>query len=204
MSGSEVQAPKFTRNMTDRFLPSWEQALGDRATLPTKGMEVGVFEGRSTLAFLERFLQHPDSIIVAVDRFDDVWQDQFFHANLGHLIATPERPNKVHVRKGDSFDVLTALYVEMASERQEAFDFIYLDASHYTWDVFSDLAVSFRLLKVGGVLICDDYEYQPYPKTPRVEWIVPKRAIDAFETCYGPKVERLDSHERQRIFRRVE
>lgn len=204
MSAPEVQTPKFTRNMTDRFLPSWEKALGDRATLPTKAIEVGVFEGRSTLAFVERFLQHPDSSIVAIDRFDDVWQHQFFHANLGHLIATTERPNKVHVRKGDSFDCLTALYVEMLAEGSSAFDFIYLDASHYTWDVFSDLALSFRLLKVGGVMICDDYDYAPYPKAPRVEWIVPKRAIDAFESCYGLRIERLESHERQRIFRRVE
>ncbi|HEV7278655.1 MAG TPA: class I SAM-dependent methyltransferase [Pirellulaceae bacterium] len=190
--------------MTDRFLPSWEKALGDRATLPTKGMEIGVFEGRSTLAFVERFLQHPDSCIVAVDRFDDVYQDQFFHANLGHLIATPERPNKVNVRRGDSFDVLTALYVESLTDGSSGFDFIYLDGSHYTWDVFSDLALSFRLLKIGGVLICDDYDYAPSPKTPRVEWVLPKRAIDAFEACYGPKIERLESHERQRIFRRLE
>jgi predicted O-methyltransferase YrrM len=190
--------------MTDRFLRSWEQALGDRSTRATKAIEIGVFEGRSTLAFVERFLQHPDSSIVAVDRFDDVYQERFFHANLGHLIATPERPNKVHVRKGDSFDCLTALYAEMIAKSQDGYDFIYVDASHYMWDVFSDLALTFRLLKVGGVMICDDYDYTPYPKAPRVEWIVPKRAIDAFESCYGPKIERLDSHERQRIFRRVE
>jgi predicted O-methyltransferase YrrM len=58
----------------------------------------------------------------------------------------------VTVVRGQSRDVLPRW-------RDESFDFIYLDGSHYYEDVKSDIALSKRLLKPDGAILCgDDYE----------------------------------------------
>ena len=39
------------------------------------------------------------------------------------------------------------------------FDFVYIDAGHSASDVLTDAILSFHLLKVGGVIVFDDYSY---------------------------------------------
>jgi predicted O-methyltransferase YrrM len=39
------------------------------------------------------------------------------------------------------------------------FDFIYIDGSHLSFDCYSDLLISWRLLARGGLLAIDDYLY---------------------------------------------
>jgi predicted O-methyltransferase YrrM len=56
--------------------------------------------------------------------------------------------------KGDSYEVL----FEMMKENKK-FDFIYIDGSHLSFDCYSDLMISWRLLVRGGVLAIDDYLY---------------------------------------------
>lgn len=40
---------------------------------------------------------------------------------------------------------------------ENKFDFIYVDGLHLSQDVLYDALLSFDLLKVGGILIFDDY-----------------------------------------------
>src|SRR5690606_5590508 len=56
------------------------------------------------------------------------------------------------------------------------FDVIYIDGSHLAKDVISDLVLSHPLLKKGGILICDDYDWEIY-KDPLKK---PKTSIDFF------------------------
>lgn len=61
-------------------------------------------------------------------------------------------------------------------------DAIYIDGSHEGQDVMANAVMSWRLLKVGGVLLFDDYEW-PGEGRRRV---LPKVAIDAFCTLVEP------------------
>ena len=56
--------------------------------------------------------------------------------------------------KGDSYEVL----FEMLRENR-IFDFIYIDGSHLSFDCYSDLILSWKLLNRGGLLAIDDYLY---------------------------------------------
>jgi predicted O-methyltransferase YrrM len=58
--------------------------------------------------------------------------------------------------RGLSADVLPELMVE-----GRRFDFIYIDGSHVAPDVLLDAAMSFALLKPGGILAFDDYDWSP-------------------------------------------
>jgi predicted O-methyltransferase YrrM len=66
----------------------------------------------------------------------------------------------------------------------ELYDLIYVDGCHHSTDVLLDAQLSFPLLKVGGIMIFDDYTW----KAPLPEGInpvySPKMAIDTFTTLY--------------------
>ena len=59
------------------------------------------------------------------------------------------------------------------------YSLIYIDGAHEGMNVFEDAVLSFRLLKAGGILVFDDYEWTSKNRT-----IMPKRAIDAFLAIY--------------------
>ena len=56
--------------------------------------------------------------------------------------------------KGDSAEKLLGLPAK-------SFDVIYIDADHNAGAVFLDAAQAWRLLKDDGVLIFDDYNWEP-------------------------------------------
>lgn len=65
------------------------------------------------------------------------------------------------------------------------FDLIYIDGSHEAPDVLSDATLSFPLLKVGGVMIFDDYLWRSARGGPLHS---PKLAVDAFLNIYFHKM----------------
>jgi len=139
-------------------------------------LEVGSFEGRSALWFLENILTHPTSSMTCVD----IWSGDFekiFDAN----IRTYGHPQKVVKIKGSSEEVLRGLQIGR-------FDFIYIDGSHIAKNVLVDAILGWGLLKPGDIIIFDDYNWGGFKS-----WVVPhstpKRAVNAFLDVFGPYVE---------------
>ncbi len=65
------------------------------------------------------------------------------------------------------------------------FDLIYIDGSHSTNDVMADVVLSWGLLKVGGMLIMDDYRWH-------TDWPIglrPGFAINSFISAYSREIE---------------
>jgi predicted O-methyltransferase YrrM len=65
---------------------------------------------------------------------------------------------------------------------EKKFDLIYLDGSHKTEDVFSDLILSTFLLNDKGLIIVDDYSM-----LIKEHGICPKQAVDIFISLYKNK-----------------
>ena len=40
---------------------------------------------------------------------------------------------------------------------KESFDFIYIDPSHQAPDILTDAVLAFKLLRLSGVMVFDDY-----------------------------------------------
>ncbi|CAG8741307.1 12921_t:CDS:1, partial [Dentiscutata heterogama] len=80
-----------------------------------------------------------------------------------------------------SLNALTKLNYESKIK----FDFIYIDGSHVASNVLADAILAWNLLKDGGIMIFDDYEWDRYKE----EYNNPKIAIDAFIKCYNPQIE---------------
>ncbi len=127
-------------------------------------LEIGSFEGRSCIWFLENILTHPTSSITCVDVFSGNWEYLF-----DHNIRISGLRDKVKKMKGTSGSVLPNL-------REDSFDIIYVDGSHEAANVLMDAVAGWLLLKPGGIMIFDDYEWEP-EKPPERR---PKIAVDLF------------------------
>jgi predicted O-methyltransferase YrrM len=166
------QGATFAFDWFSRHVPLWKVLLAEIAAQPIRILEIGVFEGRSTLWLMENVARHPESRLFYVDTF----QGSAEHAgNLPSDLAARFAENLAAHRArlvgfhGRSFDGLRQL-------SENFFDFIHIDGSHTAPDVLSDAVLSWPLLKAGGLLAFDDYEWSEFPD-PRQ---CPKLAVDAF------------------------
>jgi hypothetical protein len=180
---------RFTSDYVTPFQQSWRRALHAWIDVPdVQGLEVGSFEGRSAIWFLQNILTHPTSRLTCIDTFDFAGQGSTvsgvaergsglqnrFDQNLSILGLT----QRVHKYEGRSQERLRVLPLDH-------YQFAYLDGSHLTCDVLEDLVLMWRLLRTGGVLILDDYAYRRNHFTDALA--DPGFAIDAFTSCFAGK-----------------
>ena len=150
-------------------------------------LEIGSYEGRSTVWTVENMMEEGGEIICidtweggeehVMQKINMNYVEQNFDHNM-RVLKDNFQNRWVDKRKGVSVEKLN----ELLSEKQ-SFDFIYIDGSHQAPDVLTDACLSWALLKVGGVMVFDDYGWgEPLPPTHK-----PKMAIDAFVKVYQEK-----------------
>jgi predicted O-methyltransferase YrrM len=167
---------EFTRN-----IPVWEKALQ-----PYKGqpdvhyLEFGVNYGRAAIWVLENILTHESAKLTGMDIFPDgldfeeVYLSNLKTSGLGHKATTIKGYSQFELRKLPL----------------NSFDIIYIDADHRAKAVMSDAALSWELLKNGGLIIFDDYLWHN-EKLP--DELLPRLAIDSFVSCYRDVLEIVHS-----------
>ncbi len=154
--------------------PFWRSVFQDYGPhRPINFMEVGCQEGGATTWFLEHLLSHPDSRMTAVDIFPPR-----VYETLTHNITVGGWARKTSIYRGKSGEVLRTFPLY-------SFDVIYVDGLHAALAVIEDAILSWRLLKEGGILLFDDYEWtgQPSPLNR------PKPSIDFFLQSFVGKYE---------------
>jgi predicted O-methyltransferase YrrM len=103
---------------------------------------------------------------------------EIFYENVrrgGHV-------GRVFLYEGRSAEVLA--WMAATDGFRESFHFIYIDGSHLAKDVFIDAALSWNLLKIGGLIGFDDYHWGD-PNDPLRR---PQIAIDAFERVFADRL----------------
>jgi predicted O-methyltransferase YrrM len=181
---------KFTAN----WFGSEEQIEDLRSILPDsnseiKMLEIGSYEGRSTVWFLDNLLRNEKSTITCIDPWMDYSQDEKslnsydsetsewkFGTNkiidtFLYNIETSNKSNKVIVERGLSSKVLPKLLLN-----ENKYDIIFIDGNHVAPFVLLDAVLSWDLLKVGGIMIFDDYLWMP----EKHKSLTPKIAVDSF------------------------
>ncbi|MGA3303684.1 MAG: class I SAM-dependent methyltransferase [Methylovirgula sp.] len=158
MSMAQWYAGKeFSSDWTSMHFPTWSLVLKHLCERPCEILEIGSWEGRSAIFFLE-FL--PQSRLTCVDTFGGGVEnlasptesreipliEKRFDANLGPY---GPRVEKIKARSVTALDRLT--------EAHAAFDVIYIDGSHLRDDVMVDSLLAWPLLRPAGILIWDDY-----------------------------------------------
>jgi predicted O-methyltransferase YrrM len=142
-------------------IPHWltvfdQHELRDR---DIKVLEIGSWEGLSSYFLLQTL---PRAQLTCVD----TWAGNDEHAGsavLGRIEGnfdanlTPFR-DRLTKFKGTSFAFFSTLSPSVE------FDLVYVDGSHYVDDVLLDAIKGFEHLKVGGVMIFDDYFWRYYER----------------------------------------
>lgn len=166
---ADGSAYEYSSDWTTPHTQLWMRHLARFSNEPdVHGLEIGCFEGRSSIWFLERIVSHPTARMTCIDVFPESIEKRFDH-NL-QVSGLSERMTK---RKGYSQDVLRTL-------ESETFDFVYIDGCHLASCVLTDAVLAWDLLRPGGLIIFDDYLWElEKPKTQR-----PKLAIDTFVAIF--------------------
>ncbi len=199
--------PRFTEDYFTQHIPHWEALFfGELAwdpEAPRRVVEIGSFEGRSTLWFLEHLLRHPGSRITCIDTFaggaeHTAAQTEGLYERFLANLEESGQAQKVEVLRMDSFAGLTQLFASGVRA-----DLVYVDGSHEAPDVLADLVLAFRLLPPGGVVLCDDYLWSR-EETARADVLgCPKLAIDAFTNIHRRRIDLLEwGYAWQHAFRR--
>jgi hypothetical protein len=179
----------FSDDWFTRKLPIFRKALEPYKGKPGLSyLEVGAYEGRSLLWMLENILTDPGATATAIDPLEgDV--ERVYTANL----RKSGQQRKVRTIVGYS-------QVELRRLSVDSYDIVYIDGSHTSEDVLEDAVLGWRLVKPGGLLMFDDYEWPggdpPLPLRER-----PRPALDVFYAFYGSRLEIVHS-DYELIFRR--
>lgn len=172
--------PKNSRKIFEQILHTFDNKRCDI-------LEIGTFVGTSIIEMLKIL---PQSKAVVVDSWKNYTEikdleenntEQIFYDN----IKKSNVENRIQVIKGDSKDVL------MYNLNDTRFDFIYVDGSHLCLDTYLDIALSWRLLKVGGILGIDDYMYNRLDNVMNV-LETPFEAVEHFMRKYEGSYEVID------------
>jgi predicted O-methyltransferase YrrM len=170
---------EFTTDWVSNNIGYWQQMLGPMRGDPVSALEIGSYEGRSAIWFLGNVLVHPNSSLTCVDLFTDPTIEGRFDRN----IKTTGVASKVIKIKARSDEALKRL-------PNGSFDLIYIDGSHQAKDVMVDAVLAWELLKPGGIVIFDDYQWSGYGRLEG-RFKTPKLAIDGFLDVYLPQAEVL-------------
>jgi predicted O-methyltransferase YrrM len=167
----------FTTDWASGNFTLWRRALSPLREEPLRILEIGSWEGRSAIFFLNFF---PRSTIVCIDTFGGNPEEAKVYDTLSELLPGIEqrfdhnlapfgtRVEKIKSRSGPALDALRT------AGRQ--FDLAYIDGSHWRDDVMADSCGVWELLTGRGIVIWDDYGWGPaFPPEAR-----PQPAIDAF------------------------
>lgn len=161
---------------------------------PTRILEIGSYEGASATYLINSLAQHSDIELHCVDIWDEGVQyshdlmqhvEKRFDHNIAQAIENAPKHVDFYKHVGPSDGILSAF---LAEGKRNYFDFIYIDGSHIAADVLCDAVLSFRLLRVGGIIAFDDYLWSEDDGTGINPLRCPKPAIDSFTTLYAQKL----------------
>jgi predicted O-methyltransferase YrrM len=172
---------KFSSDWFSSNIPVWKTLLSGFKGTSIEALEVGSYEGRSAIWLVENVLTNKDSKLYCIDTFlgsSEHTKDQkenLMERFLNNIKASNIK-DKIQIYQGFSGDVLSSL----RSSSFEKFHIMYIDGAHETPNVLEDAILAWPLLKVSGILIFDDYGSASV-----------KQGVDAFVSCYQPKLKVL-------------
>jgi len=170
----------FTQDWFTYNVPHIDKLM---SMLPMKQsfLEIGCFEGRGTCWFLQNGLSER-GVMVCVDPFKGSMEHKDMdlrelYEQFAFNVARAKKPDQqLTILKHTSYQALSHLISE-----DWIFDFIYIDGDHTAPAVLTDACMAWPLLKSGGIMLFDDYHWNPEGFT---DWQKPKMAIDAFSHVF--------------------
>jgi hypothetical protein len=162
---------------------NFKRSLKHLKDQPAVYLEIGVFRGESLAWVAENILTHPESRGIGVDPWEPGcmgrrWTGAEINENYRLAQKAIRKWNdRVELAKTTSQEFFSAGTLQPGTV-----DAIYLDGEHDPEPLTADFRAAWELLKVGGVLIIDDYK----ARTSKIPQVVEALAVE-----YGARWEEL-------------
>lgn len=150
----------FSSDWTSGNFTMWRRVLSPLREESLRILEIGSWEGRSALFFLNFFSR---ATITCIDTFGGSADEHYVYEPIAAQVSQAEarfdrnlKPFGARVEKIKSHSAAALERLDAANRR---FDLAYIDGGHRRDDVMADSLGVWRLLAPGGVVIWDDYEW---------------------------------------------
>lgn len=154
-----------------------------------KFLEIGSFEGRSTVWLLDNILTDKTSEITCIDTFEGSYEHEILKLNLNNLYDIFLNNIQDYKEKVKPIRCKSSEGLLKKEVREHKYDFIYIDGCHESKEVLEDAVLSFELLKKDGIMIFDDYLWGDFNNNPNM---TPKISVESFISCYKKYIEILE------------
>lgn len=170
----------FSTDWTSGNFPNWTRVFADRREDISRILEIGAWEGRSAIFFLEFFRNAQISCIDAFASGGTSTNPALHLAEARFDKNTRQYGARVTKIAAESVVALHGLI-----KAGKTFELIYVDGSHIRDDVLIDSLMMWRLTAPGTIVIWDDYEGGRPDQAPESRV---KAAIDYFLSLYGKQL----------------
>ena len=147
-----------------------------------KFLQIGVFTGNCSAWLLKNILTDPSSLLVDIDP----WCGNLPHESVydwADIQAAYKEQIEPYGKKVQAHKAFSGDWLK--DNREVKYDFIYIDGDHLPESVTLDADLSWDLLKSGGIMAFDDYEWDHPDGTDKN----PKPAIDAWLAKHKDDIE---------------
>lgn len=162
--------------------------------VPSNIIEIGVFEGGTTCWLSDELTPYnPNLTIYAIDPHSGVGSENMLEDPndtreiFKHNLSVNKHKNIQYIQKTSEDGLIDLINQGVKPE------LIYIDGDHKASEVLLDLTLSFKMLAVGGVILCDDaIDWQHKDSNGMISsQMSPRMAIEMFLACNWHKVKPL-------------
>lgn len=164
--------PSYTQDFVTHHTPKWEKWLAEFKGQPEHGLEIGTFEGRGAIWFMENILTHPAARLTCIDNFTTLGNSK---SRLLYNLKDAKVEDRVKLLEISSLDAVLP---------KNHYAFAYVDGDHRQEPVLHDALLAFYSVRPGGIIMFDDY-LKPIGG-PKLQV---KKGVDAFLTVFCDSID---------------
>jgi hypothetical protein len=150
-------------------------------------LQLGAYTGDASVWLVENILTNPEQVLFDVDTWNGSDEEVHKSINFNDVYKTYKDKTKDYTQiipiRSPTFDYL------LNYNYFKYYEFIYVDADHTAASVLLDAELSWRLLRQGGLLAFDDYQWGQHLPASKS----PKLGIDLFLERHAGEYELLES-----------
>jgi len=144
----------FNHKWFDYQKPVHEKFLNTFCDKEISILEIGAYEGMSTLFFLDNYNSTVDTIDPFIEGDKTTPVDSLTFNIFNKNVSKCKRKGNLTVYKDYSCNVLPELLLQ-----NKRYDYILIDGSHLSTDVLVDAIICYNLVKPNGYIFFDDFQH---------------------------------------------
>lgn len=179
------------------YYQRWKERIEIDSSKELQILEIGVYKGEMSIWFINNLLENKNSKIDLVDTWKgSVEYNEDFekvYEEYKENIKYSKYPEKAIENRMTSLEFLAK---HILKHKNPYYDLIYIDACHDSRCVMTDAMLSWKVLKLNGFLVFDDYGWNLLRDKP--DYVRPKMSIDCFLNLFRDDIKII--HKGYKVF----